>query len=255
MERDENAVSQPLHFWETLVKKVAFAAGADQSRPALTGILLQNTRQKTQVVCTDGFRLAIWEPTERFTQDDSPLSAIVVAKAVSDLVTIADILDEESVSFICDAVNEQVVFAGTRFLFFSKLINAVYPPFEKIVPLEFASEITLDRELLIKNLAKASVFTKADSNTVKLTIGEENLDFTANSLGEGSFTGCQELMKKTGESVEISFNIKYLLDFLNTCQGETVWAGFNGPLSPAAIKDPNDQSLQYIAMPFKPKTT
>ena len=50
---------------------------------------------------------------------------------------------------------------------------------------------------------------------MKMSISDSSVDFAATSLGDGSFQGQQEVVKKTGENLEISFNIKYLLDFLN----------------------------------------
>ena len=248
----DESLKKKLSFWEYIGKNIAFAASSDQSRPALTGILLKAGGQKTQIVCTDGFRLAIWETKEQVSQAEE-LEVIISAKAVSDLITIAGVLDEEQVQFYHNPANEQVIFAGEHFVMFSKLISANYPPFSKIVPLEFATEVTLSRELLARNLTKASVFTRADSNTVKLHLSETEVGFEAASLGDGSFQGQQEVIKMTGSSLDIAFNIKYLLDFLSTRGGETIWLGCNGPTSPAMLKDPGESDLIYIAMPFKPK--
>ena len=146
-----------------------------------------------------------------------------------------------------------MVFAGESFVYGTKVINSNYPPFEKIVPLEFTTEVVLEREELIRNLGKASVFTKADSNTVKITIGKDLVVYDAVSMGEGSFHGEQEVVKESGEGLEISFNIKYLLEFLATQESTTIWIGCNGPTSPAMIRDPKNTQLEYVVMPFKPK--
>ncbi|MBQ6436146.1 DNA polymerase III subunit beta [bacterium] len=247
-----NGVKKEVSFWKELVARVAFAASNDQSRPALTGILLKKDSEGTHIVCTDGFRLAIWQTKEQVS-DNEELNIIVSAKAITDVVAIAEILEEKAVSLIHDEVGEQIWLEGERMTYFSKLINATYPPFEKIVPLDFSTEVSLNREEWLKNLSKASVFTKVDSNTVKMNIGDEVVEFSAVSLGDGSFQGQQEIAKKSGENLEISFNIKYLQDFLNTQECETIWLGCNGPLSPVMIKDPAQTEMIYIAMPFKPK--
>ncbi|MBQ6438258.1 hypothetical protein IJJ12_02650, partial [bacterium] len=120
-------------------------------------------------------------------------------------------------------------------------------------PLEFATKVTLDREECLKNLSKASVFSRSDSNTVKMSVSGDKVTYTAQSLGDGSFAGEQMLIDFSGEPLDISFNIKYLQDFMNTQVGETITFGFNGPASPAMVQDPGNVAQQYIAMPFKPK--
>ena len=247
-----SVVKKDIDFWSKIVSDIAFTASNDQSRPALTGILLKAAGEKTQIVCTDGFRLAIWDTKEKINNDES-LEVIASAKALTDLVAVAGVLGETKVGFYHNAAAEQLVFIGEQFVFFSKLINANYPPFEKIVPLEFAVEAQVERSEMLKNLTKASVFTKVDSNTVKLHLGAEQLDYNAASLGDGSFQSSQELVKKQGDELEISFNIKYLQDFLNTGEGETVWLGCNTPTTPAMLRDPGAPERKYVVMPFKPK--
>lgn len=250
--QEEEIVKKEVAFWEGVDKNVAFAASSDQSRPALTGVLFRQQVEKTQIVCTDGFRLTIWETGEKVSNLDS-LEVIVNAKAIGDTVAIADILEEKKIGFYYNAAAEQVLFIGENFVFFSKLINAAYPPFEKIVPLEFSTEATLVREELMRNLTKASVFTRADSNTVKLHLNDAGAEFNAASLGDGSFNGSQEMVKFSGEELDIAFNIKYLQDFLSTCHGETVTLGCNGSIAPAMLKDPGVPEMTYVVMPFKPK--
>ena len=248
----DGLVKKNLDFWAKIVSDVAFVASTDQSRPALTGILLKTTGEKTQIVCTDGFRLAIWETEEKINDDDN-LEVIASAKALADLVAVAGVLGETKVGIYHNVAAEQLVFVGEQFVFFSKLINASYPPFEKIVPLDFAVQAQLERSEMLKNLAKASVFTKVDSNTVKLHLSAEQLEYNAVSLGDGSFQSSQELVKKDGDEIEIAFNIKYLQDFLNTCEGATVWLGCNTPTTPAMLRDPGAAERKYVVMPFKPK--
>ena len=243
---------KPLDFWQRVVHDITFACNTDPSRVALTGVLFRATPDKSIVVGTDGFRLVVWETEERLTQDEN-FEVIINAKAISDMTTIAELLDEKNVSFFRNSVSEQIIFIGERFTFFSKMINAEFPPFGKIVPLEFATEVTLDREEMLHNLSKASVFAKTESNTVEMHFGPEQAEYIARSLGDGSFHGSQPVVKMTGEPLVIDCNIGYLTAFLNTRDGETVWLGCGGRLTPIMIRDPSVEGLYYVAMPFNSK--
>ncbi len=249
---DAETVSKEVSFWEFISKNVSYAASRDQSRPALTGVLIKANAEKMNVVGTDGYRVAIWETKETLA-GGKELEIIVNAKAISDVVTIAGILDEEKVGFYHHTDGEQVIFTGENFSFFSKLINAKFPPFEKIVPLEFTTQATIDRETFTKNLAKAGVFTRTDSNSVKMHLEEAQISYTATSLGDGSFQGSQEVLKFTGAPLDIAFKINFLQEYLSTCSGETVELNCNGELSPMVIKDPDNSEMLCVIMPFRPK--
>lgn len=248
----ENKQETDLEFWDSIVKKVSFAASTDQSRPALTGILLRGENNLLQAVCTDGFRLVVLEqtlPYKTFHQKN----LIVSAKAITDLVAFLQIFSADKIFFSHDEVNEQICFFNNQFSYFTKLINSNYPPFEKIIPLEFSTNISLDRQDFIKNLNKASVFSRFSNNVVKLSIKDDNLNFLANSLGDGTFKSEEKLINKTGEDLEIAFNIRYLLDFLTLATSDTITIGLNGHDHPILIRDEDNPSWQYVAMPFKPK--
>ncbi len=241
-----------LSFWQKLAKNVAFAASSDQVRPVLTAVLLRLRKEKSQLVCTDGFRLMSWELPQALNfafENDLLLST----KALLDVVALAGEQGETELEFACDSEGEQFFFRGREFCYFSKLISGNYPPFEKIIPLEFAHQATLDGELFLKNLTKAGVFSKTESNTVNLSFSSDKVLFSSQNSSDGSFLGEQELISFTGEPIDISFNIRYLQDFINSMAGEVLWFGCNDAVMPAAFRDLADNSLQYIVMPFKPK--
>ncbi len=163
------------------------------------------------------------------------------------------IFSQDSVEFVYDPEGEQVFFFTPTLTYFSKLISSNFPPFEKIIPLEFQTKIELDRAEFIKNLNKAAVFARFSNNIVKLEIQNENLKFTANSAAEGAFESKQEFLTHTGEKHQISFNIRYLLDFLTLQDSDSITLGLNGSDRPIMLTTPTDDTWQYVVMPFKPK--
>src|SRR4051812_48368064 len=76
------------------IGRVARAASRDESRPVLTGILVQFAGGKIVMAATDSYRLAVKEtPTETATE----LEAIVPARALQELARIATSGDEVEV--------------------------------------------------------------------------------------------------------------------------------------------------------------
>lgn len=238
-------------FWQYLDKRVAFAASSDQTRPVLTAILL-NQQGEFKTVCTDGFRLVVYTPAKN-NNLNLEKNLLLSRKSLQDIVSLLDDKDNVQLEFAYDGENEQFFFRNQNFLYFSKAIGGNYPPFEKIIPLEFKTTAEFDKQIFAKNLNKAAIFSRSQSNTVNLTFSQEGLLFSADNSHEGSFAGEQPLISFTGEEIEISFNIRYLQDFINTIDGEIISFACNDKNTPAAFTDPNEKKITYIVMPFKPK--
>lgn len=54
-----------------------------------------------------------------------------------------------------------------------------------------------------------------------------------------------------GDEIQISFNYKYLLDFLNSISGERVIMKFNEAVSPAVFMEEKDETLIHLIMPVR----
>ena len=57
--------------------------------------------------------------------------------------------------------------------------------------------------------------------------------------------------KTEGEKLEIAFNFRFLLDFLNSPTGEEIIFEANGPLSPGVFKVKGDDSFLHLIMPVR----
>lgn len=239
------------NFWQYLEKKVAFAASSDQARPVLTAILF-NQQPEFKVVCTDGFRLVVYTPAKN-NNLNLEKNLLLSRKSLQDVVSLLDDKSNSQLEFAYDEENEQFLFRNQSFLYFSKTIAGNYPPFEKIIPLDFKTTAEFDKQIFAKNLSKAAIFSRLQSNTVNLKFSQDKLLFSADNSHEGSFSGEQALINFSGDEIEISFNIRYLQDFINTINGEIISFACNDKNTPAAFSDPSDKKITYIVMPFKPK--
>jgi len=54
-----------------------------------------------------------------------------------------------------------------------------------------------------------------------------------------------------GESIEISFNAKYLLDALKIIDTEDLNITLSGPLSPGIIRSGNHNNFVYLILPLR----
>lgn len=246
-------------------KFVCFAAGVDQARPILTTLLIKLTKKGLTAVATDGFRLAVLDlPEVKGKEEDEEI--LIPSRYFSEVFKIAEQSDIEKITIYSEEELKQLRFEVGESDIYVRLIEGEYPPYEKIIPETFSVSIVFDGERFSQELKRAAILAKEASNIV--TIKSEEISSTenqkkgntnsssqiiieSNSLSKGSYTGKLPLLSSINESIEISFNVNYLLDFLSSCKPGVVEMKFNDSLKPAMFSIDERDNFRYIVMPFR----
>lgn len=231
---------------------VLFAASIDETRPVLTGVLLIFKRDNLFLVATDGFRLS---------QKKLPLKAprelqriILPKSALSELSRLAD--DGEKISFSYAAGDSQVIFGIGDAVLTSRVIEGEFPDFEKIIPKESNFKVNVDKEELFRAVRLASVFARDSANVVKIAVKKGSIELSAESQQAGSQETSVDAKvegKVSGKDggLEISFNYRFLEDFLNVAKGEDVQIEFSSSSAPGVFTDPKDSNFLHLIMPVR----
>ena len=235
-------------FLDKVKEEVVFAASGDLNRPQLTGILWKQEERKLKVVGTDGFRLSLLEVERAGKAVEEQV--LIPAKMIGEAVLMMESQDEKKMKLSCDLEMKKVYFTGENWAYFANLIESAYPPYERIVPLEFKMEAEFEREELLRVLNKASVFARESSNVVRLEIEKGKANLTAKGV-TGQYESELEVDFKGVETVQLAFNLKYLTEYLAVIKTETVWLGINESTKPVMLATQKGAELSYIVMPFK----
>lgn len=233
-------------------KLVTFSASTDVARPVLTALLFRLQETGLQVVATDGFRLSILTISD--IQSETPEEFLLPSNAFSEISRIMNANSSQKAQITISKELKQVVCNFGMVSIFIRLIEGSYPPFEKIIPTVFTTEMIFGVEELIEQLKRSLIFARDSSNIVTMIFESEQTVLKATSPAFGTYEGILEESKMTGESAQISFNARYLLDFLQSIKKGTVWFGMNDSLKPALFKHTEIPEFQYIVMPFKVNT-
>jgi len=228
------------------VDQVVFSAATDETRPVLTGILLKADKTELKLVATDSFRLA--EKIIKLTKPVGSLQVIVPARTLQEISR----LIEPSIDQIELTISQnQVKFSFGPTELVSRLLEGTFPDYEQIIPTKQATTAQVSRLKLIEALRAAHIFAKDTAGSVVLRLKEaNNLVVEANAPELGSNKTTVDTKRK-GEPLEISFNIKYLLDGLNAMSTEQVDLLFADKFSPALIKPVQSADYLYLVMPLK----
>ena len=226
-----------------MLRKVSYAASQDDTRRTLKGVLISFKNEKMTMVATDGRRLALVENELEFPKSaerDLVLPSKAVVELQRSLGSEGDISLMVQKSQMCFKVGDMTVY--------SKLMDDAYPNYKQVIPKETAETISVDRQLLLDALDRASVMTMDEAHSTKLIFESGKLTVTsaASDIGEARDV---VPIKYAGEKIEIMFNPAYVMDPLKAIDDDEVTVNLNDGHSPAVIKC--SIPFLYVLMPLR----
>jgi len=228
------------------LKGVYFAASDSDVKPEIASVFFKGGSESgVKTAATDSFRLA-----EKSFKSPLPNTAsfLFPARSVADFVKIIEGFDGE-VEFSFDS--QHLLVSHPLFSYFTRLIDGNFPDYEQIIPGSFSTEASLDKKSLAESLKLAGVFSGRLREVKMRAYPDDNLleiSTSDSELGEHSSRLPAQI---TGESIEISFNQRYLLEGLEPVSSSGVILRFSGPNKPLLIQSPEDVSYVYLVMPMK----
>ncbi len=242
------AVPLPSKEFSDALSKVTFAASMDETRPVLTGVLFIKDKKNLNLVATDGFRLS--KKTVNVENDDE--FKLILPKLILNEVA-RDSSSEMFFSF--DQNDKQAVFSSGDITLTSRLLEGEYPDFDKIIPKNSSLSISVDKEDFLRAVKLASVFAREASNIVKIKVLKESIKVSAESGSSGSQEMSVEakiqINEKGNENMEVSFNYKFLEDFLNSIKSDTLTIDLSGPSSAGVFREASDLEYLHLIMPVR----
>ena len=237
---------------ETIAQVVLYSASNDQARPLLTGVLFDLTATSTRVVTTDGFRLSVADFAPAANQQ--PIQFILPVRAVGEVCRIAAQLKSETVVLTISNELKQVFITFDGIEVYARVLEGDYPPYERIIPALFTTEVVLSSDELLEQVKRATIFSRDTSSIVQIEITPEKVAVKASSSTLGNYSGEVVNAKITGEGGTIAFKSKYILDFLQAAKQTEVWFGMSDSLKPAMFQSKELAGYRYIVMPFRVTT-
>ena len=240
---DSYSYSLPQKTFGEMLRKVAYAASQDDTRRTLKGVLLSFKNSKLTMVATDGRRLALVENELEFPKD-AEKDIVLPLKAVCELQR--SMSGEGELSLILQ--KSQICFVLGGVTIYSKLVDDAYPNYRQVIPKDTSEHISVDRQLLLDALDRASVMTMDEAHSTKLIFENGKLTVTsaASDIGEARDT---VPIKYAGEKIEIMFNPSYVMDPLKAIDDDEVTVNLNDGHSPAVIKC--SIPFLYVLMPLR----
>lgn len=247
-------VAIPGKILKEMIQQTVFAAAKEDNRPILTGVFMEFDGSVLTMACADGYRLAV-RTAELETTFERPVIMVVPSRSMSEVARIISDEDNEVLITFPDERN-QVIFHMRNVDVSSQLLEGKFPDFGAIIPRSYVTKTTLYTADLLNACKRAEIFARDNSNNAKFivqppeTAGEPGIIRVAGiSTERGDNEGMLDA-QVNGEALNISFNIKYLIDVLNVINEERVEFESNGTNTPGVIRPEGRDDFISVIMPM-----
>ncbi|AQX27424.1 MULTISPECIES: DNA polymerase III subunit beta [unclassified Bartonella] len=228
-----------------------FAMSTEETRYYLNGIYFHiiddDGTSKLRLVSTDGHRLAQVDIEAPSAAVSMP-AVIIPRKTVGEL---QKLLGEEADNDVCIELSDtKIRFSVGSVILTSKLIDGVFPEYQRVIPLENDKKLIINRQDFSSAVDRVSTISNDRGRAVKLTIKKELLKLVVNNPDSGSAED-QLIADYTSDPLEIGFNSRYLLDIAAQLSGNEMIFMLADPGAPALIRGNGDINALYVLMPIR----
>ncbi|MBN4075060.1 MAG: DNA polymerase III subunit beta [SAR86 cluster bacterium] len=229
-----------------MLDSTSFAMAQQDVRYYLNGLLFEVSPNFLRVVATDGHRLAM-DTEDMSISTDKSMQVIVPRKGILELARLLG-EGEDNVDI---AIGSNHIRAKTaNFTFTSKLVDGKFPDYDRVLPKGGDKTIIADRNELRQSLSRTAILSNEKFRGIRLTLLDDEIKILANNPEQEEAEEIVAVEYK-GDSLEIGFNVSYLIDVLTVLNTETVQIIVSDPNSSALIQGAGSSSALYVVMPMR----
>ena len=239
------------------IDQTVFAADTEETRPVLSGILVEIEEDKMTLAAADGFRLAV-KQGNTLNPVESPVNVIIPARTFGEVSRLIGDQDA-TMEVLVSSSRNQVLFKLDDLQIVSQIIQGNFPRYRDLLE-DAIRDTKAEASLRITDVLAASrsvyIFVRDSNNIVKLQMNPGSEDGPAGQIiisskddevGENAAELDGDI---TGEEATIAFNGQYLLDVLANMDGEEVSIRTSGPSRAGVFTTPGSDQYIHLIMPM-----
>jgi len=231
--------------FKRLLSLVQYSMAQQDIRYYLNGLLLVVNGNEMRVVSTDGHRLAF--ASEALPDHHERMEVILPRKTVLELSRqLAD--NDEPLEIVIAPTQVQFRFGDIEFV--SKLIDGKFPDYERVIPQNHTKLLRIPSAVLHQSLLRAAILTNEKFRGVRLLLSNGSLKIMSSNAEQEDAQEEIEL-EYSGESLDVGFNVTYLLDVLNNVSTETIEIRLADANASALFTLPDNERFKYVVMPMR----
>lgn len=237
--------SVPQKVLKDLLNQVSFAMAVHDIRYYLNGILFVAEGKQLSLVATDGHRLAFAGAT---LDVEVPRQEVILPRKT--VLEMQRLLSDAEGAIEMQFASNQAKFSFGGMEFVTKLVEGKFPDYNRVIPKNHKNTITLGRAPLLASLQRTAILTSEKFKGVRLNIEPGTLRVASNNAEQEE--AVDELdIDYGGDSIEIGFNVTYLIDALANMDQEMVRMELADANSSALLTIPDNATFKYVVMPMR----
>ena len=237
--------SVPQKTLKNLLEQVSFAMAVHDIRYYLNGILFVAEGKQLSLVATDGHRLAF---VSAMLDVEVPKQEVILPRKT--VIELQRLLSDAEGGIEMQFANNQAKFSFDGMEFVTKLVEGKFPDYNRVIPKNHHNCITLGRQALLSSLQRTAILTSDKFKGVRLNIDPGTLRVASNNAEQEE--AVDELdIDYNGDSIEIGFNVTYLIDALTNMSQDMVRLELSDSNSSALFTIPDNATFKYVVMPMR----
>ena len=229
-----------------LLDATSFAMAQQDVRYYLNGMLFEVAANYLRVVATDGHRLAM--ETVSMTNSISETQQLILPR--KGIMELARLLSDEGGDIDLTFGQNHIRAGIPEFTFTSKLVDGKFPDYNRVLPKGGDKVMTGDCQELRQAFARAAILSNEKYRGVRILLSNGELKILANNPEQEE---AEEVVTVDylGDSLEIGFNVSYLIDVLSTLGSKKAKITLSDPNSSALLEADEGSDALYVVMPMR----
>lgn len=225
-----------------------FATSNDSLRPVMTGVLFQFTDKETNFVSTDSHRLVVYK-----RKDVTNKEAVEFIMPKKPLSIFKNILSSSNDEVVIEFNENMAKFTFGENIWICRLIDGKYPNYSAVIPKENPNILTVNRNLLLSSIRRASILSNKSTNQVRFKLSGNILHLHAEDTEYANKADMNIPCDYKGEDINIGFSSKFLTEMLSVLGSEDITMKMSQPNRPGIVEpvdglDENEHILM-LSMP------
>ena len=236
-----------------LIAMVHFSMAQQDIRYYLNGLLLVVDGRQVIAVATDGHRLA-YCAVETDGVEGASVEGVTGRHEVivprKSILELQRLLGDGDAPVTIDLAANQVRFSFDQVELVSKLVEGKFPDYQRVIPSGYSKSFSIGRDDWLRALQRVAILTTDKFKGVRFVLSEDAVKISSTNADQEDAQDEIEIAFPHG-SLDIGFNVSYLLDVLNNLKNETVQVSVGDSNSSALITLPENESFKYVVMPMR----
>lgn len=242
------SVVMPAGVLSEALTNTLFATSNDSLRPVMTGVLFQFGENETNFVSTDSHRLVVYKRADLMNAE--PMEFIMPKKPLN---IFKNILASSNEEVKIDFNENMAKFTFDKHIWICRLIDGKYPNYTAVIPKENPNVLTINRNLLLGAIKRASIMSNKSTNQVRFKLSGNILHLHAEDTEYANKADMKIPCDYNGEDINIGFSSKFLTEMLTILGSDDITMKMSQPNRPGIIEPldglEENENILMLSMP------